>query len=88
MDEVMKQITAYTKEAIIIMISNPLDVLTYYLQRKYDYPAGRIMGTGTLLDTARFKKNNREFSLTCMGDESVFYIICSEEILIYHNVLL
>ena len=56
MDEVMKQITTYTKEAIIIMISNPLDVLTYYLQRKYDYPAGRIMGTGTLLDTARFNK--------------------------------
>ena len=36
----------------------------------------------------KFKKNNREFSLTCMGDESVFYIICSEEILLYHNVLL
>ena len=35
-----------------------------------------------------FKKNNREFSLTCMGDESVFYIICSEKIMLYHNVLL
>lgn len=56
MDSVMRQITAYTKEAIILMISNPLDVLTYYFQKKYDYPVGRIFGTGTLLDTARFNK--------------------------------
>ncbi|MDD6282138.1 MAG: L-lactate dehydrogenase [Oribacterium sp.] len=56
MDSVMKQITTYTREAVIIMISNPLDVLTYYFQRKYDYPANKILGTGTLLDTARFNK--------------------------------
>ncbi len=56
MDSVMKQITTYTREAVIIMISNPLDVLTYYFQKKYDYPADRILGTGTLLDTARFNK--------------------------------
>ena len=52
----MKEITAYTREAILIVISNPLDILTYYFQKKYDYPAGRIFGTGTLLDTARFNK--------------------------------
>lgn len=56
MDSVMKQITTYTREAVIIMISNPLDVLTYYFQKKYDYPANKILGTGTLLDTARFNK--------------------------------
>ena len=56
MDSVRKQITTYTREAVIIMISNPLDVLTYYFQKKYDYPVDKIMGTGTLLDTARFNK--------------------------------
>ena len=56
MDQTMKEITAYTREAILIVISNPLDILTYYFQKKYDYPAGRIFGTGTLLDTARFNK--------------------------------
>lgn len=56
MDSVMKQITTYTREAVIIMISNPLDVLTYYFQKKYGYPANKILGTGTLLDTARFNK--------------------------------
>lgn len=56
MDTVMANITKYTREAILIVISNPLDILTYYFQKKYDYPAGRIFGTGTLLDTARFNK--------------------------------
>lgn len=56
MDTVMANITKYTREAILIVISNPLDILTYYFQKKYDYPADRIFGTGTLLDTARFNK--------------------------------
>ena len=36
--------------------TNPLDILTYHFQKKYDYPVNRIFGTGTLLDTARFNK--------------------------------
>ena len=56
MDGVMQQITRYTREAILVIISNPLDILTYYFQKKYQYPAGKIFGTGTLLDTARFNK--------------------------------
>ena len=55
-DSVMASITRYTKEAIIIIISNPLDILTYHFQKKYDYPVNRIFGTGTLLDTAWFNK--------------------------------
>ena len=56
MNEVMTNITKYTKEAIIVIVSNPLDILTYLSCRKFDYPENRILGTGTLLDTARFNK--------------------------------
>lgn len=56
MNGVMANITRYTREAILIIISNPLDILTYYFQKKYNYPVDRIFGTGTLLDTARFNK--------------------------------
>ena len=52
----MEQITRYTREAIIIVVSNPLDILTYIAQKKFNYPANKIFGTGTLLDTARFNK--------------------------------
>ena len=56
MNDIMEQITRYTREAIIIVVSNPLDILTYIAQKKFDYPANKIFGTGTLLDTARFNK--------------------------------
>lgn len=54
--EVMENITKYTKEAIIIMVSNPVDILTYYAQNYFDYPREKIFGTGTTLDTARFRR--------------------------------
>lgn len=56
MCEAMEKIVKYTKEAIIINVSNPLDILVYVAQKKFDYPKEKIIGTGTLLDTARFNK--------------------------------
>ena len=56
MRQVMENITCYTREAIIINVSNPMDILTYIGQYCFDYPRERIFGTGTLLDTARFNK--------------------------------
>lgn len=52
----MESITQYTREAIIIIVSNPLDILVYVAQKKFNYPKEKIIGTGTLLDTARFNK--------------------------------
>lgn len=54
--EVMENIVQYTKDAIIIMVSNPVDVLTYYAQNYFDYPKEKIIGTGTTIDTARFRR--------------------------------
>jgi len=53
---VMDQITHYTRDAILIHVTNPVDVLTYYCIKKYDYPREKLFSTGTLLDTARFHK--------------------------------
>jgi len=54
--QIMDGITRYTREAILIHVTNPVDVLTYYCMKKYDYPREKIFSTGTLLDTARFCK--------------------------------
>ena len=54
--EVMAEIIKYTKEAIIILITNPLDTVTYIAASEFDYPKGRIFGTGTMLDSARLRK--------------------------------
>lgn len=56
MDSVMSEITKYTKEAIIIIVSNPLDILVQYAQTHFDYPRHKLLGTGTLLDTARLRQ--------------------------------
>ncbi len=53
---VMSGITEHTKEAIIILITNPLDTMVYIAENEFGYPAGRVFGTGTMLDSARLRK--------------------------------
>jgi L-lactate dehydrogenase len=54
--DVMTQITQYTKEAVIIMITNPLDVTLFYAQNAFGYPKEKILGTGTTLETSRLRR--------------------------------
>src|SRR5699024_10793314 len=44
---VMEGITTYTKEAIIMLITYPLDTITYISGNELGYPKGRLFGTGT-----------------------------------------
>lgn len=41
---------------LVVMVTNPVDVLTYLFQRSSGLPAERVLGTGTLLDTARLRQ--------------------------------
>lgn len=43
------------------MVSNPLDVLTYLAQKWSRFPKHRVLGTGTMLDTARFRYNLSQY---------------------------
>ncbi len=56
MADVMAEVTKYTREAILIVVTNPLDIVTYYAQNSFGYPADRVIGTGTMLDTARLRR--------------------------------
>ena len=42
-------------EGVLLVVSNPVDVLTYAAWRMSGLPAGRVIGSGTVLDTARLK---------------------------------
>ena len=53
---IMKDITKFTKDAIIILVTNPLDIATYTAWKCSGYPKEKIIGTGTLLDSARFRR--------------------------------
>jgi len=53
--EIIIQLDKHAPEAILVVATNPVDVLTYICQELSGRPGRRIIGTGTLLDTARFR---------------------------------
>lgn len=53
--EVVENITRHAPEAILLMVSNPLDVTTYIAQEVSGLPRERVLGMAGVLDTARFR---------------------------------
>lgn len=54
-EEMIPKIVEKAPNSIIIMVSNPVDILTYKAYQLAGFPKGRVFGTGTALDTARFQ---------------------------------
>lgn len=55
-DSVIDSMKPYlSKEAIVLVVSNPVDILAHYVFQKLDLPAPQVIGSGTVLDTARLK---------------------------------
>lgn len=56
---IMKSIVGEIKKTsfggILLVVSNPVDILTYIALKESGYPANRVIGSGTVLDTGRFK---------------------------------
>ena len=52
---VTENIVKYSPNCIIIIVSNPLDVMTYQAHLSSKFPRERIMGMAGILDTARFR---------------------------------
>ena len=53
--DIAPQITKYAPNAIYLIVSNPVDVLTYVFHKITNIPAERILGSGTILDTSRVR---------------------------------
>jgi malate dehydrogenase len=53
--EVTQQAIAYSPEAILIVVTNPLDAITYIAWQASRLPPHRVMGMGGMLDSARLK---------------------------------
>ncbi len=52
-EAISEQLKGY--EGTLVIVSNPVDVLTYYYQQLTGIPKARVIGTGTLLDTSRLR---------------------------------
>lgn len=53
--EVVENVTRYSKDAILLIATNPVDVLSYLAWKVSGWPAQRVIGSGTLLDSARLR---------------------------------
>ncbi len=51
----IEQIMASDFDGILLIVSNPMDVLTYYALKFSDLPTERVIGSGTVLDSARLR---------------------------------
>lgn len=52
---IIPEITKYNKDAILLIVANPVDILTYAAVKFSGFPQNRVFGSGTVLDTARLK---------------------------------
>ena len=53
--EIAQKIKQYCPTAIILIVSNPLDVLTYFFQKESAIPRFKVIGIASSLDTSRFR---------------------------------
>lgn len=53
--ELIPMLAANNPNALLIIISNPVDVMTYAARELSGFPQNRVMGVGTLVDSARFR---------------------------------
>lgn len=53
--QIMGEIAARDVEGILLIVSNPVDILTYAAWKFSGLPRHRVIGSGTVLDTARLK---------------------------------
>jgi L-lactate dehydrogenase len=53
--QVVDQIMQYYTGGVILVVSNPVDVVTFMVAKWSGLPEGRVVGTGTVLDSARFR---------------------------------
>ncbi len=61
MKMIIPNITKYAPDAMYIIVSNPVDVLTYTFNKYSGIPEERIIGSGTILDTARLRARLSEY---------------------------
>lgn len=54
---IIPEIAKRNCEGILLVVSNPVDILTYVTLKLSGFPANRVIGSGTVLDTARLKYN-------------------------------
>lgn len=54
-ESIVSEVLKYNDDGILLIATNPVDIMSYFCWQKSGWPASRIIGSGTLLDSARFR---------------------------------
>jgi L-lactate dehydrogenase len=54
-ESIVDEIVSENSQAILVIVSNPVDILTYVALKRSGWPKSRVIGSGTVLDSARFR---------------------------------
>jgi L-lactate dehydrogenase len=52
---ILDEVTKYNNDCILLVVTNPVDILTYVTYKYSGFPKNRVIGSGTVLDTARLR---------------------------------
>ena len=52
---ILSDVVKYCPDAILLIVTNPVDIMTYATLKISGFPSSRVIGSGTVLDTARFR---------------------------------
>ncbi|KAK2186013.1 hypothetical protein NP493_216g01025 [Ridgeia piscesae] len=52
---IIPNLVKYNPDAILVVVSNPVDILTYVTWKLSGFPKNRVFGSGTMLDSSRFR---------------------------------
>ena len=52
---IISEIKKYSNDCILLIVTNPVDILTYVAWKLSGFPKNKVIGSGTVLDTARFR---------------------------------
>ncbi|ADO77186.1 L-lactate dehydrogenase [Halanaerobium praevalens] len=52
---IISSITKYNQDGILLVVTNPVDILTYLTYKLSGFPVNRVLGSGTVLDSSRFR---------------------------------
>ncbi|KAJ9448410.1 L-lactate dehydrogenase [Diplonema papillatum] len=54
-ESICDDIKKHTCDAVVLIVSNPCDILTHVAIERLQFPSGKVFGSGTVLDSARFR---------------------------------
>jgi len=54
-NDVVSQLLKYSPEVILVIVSNPMDTMTYLVNKQFNLEKNKVIGMGGILDSARFK---------------------------------